>query len=95
MPNVGHLSLARDLLLGRLDPVPAGLCDAGHLRWFTRSSLAEALEESGWTVASIESAPGAPPPDPEPFLALASAWPDADRESLRRTSGSRTATRAE
>jgi len=83
VPNVGHLSVARDLLLGRHDPVPAGLCDAGHLRWFTRSSLAEALEESGWTVSSIESAPGAPAPDAEPFMALASAWPDADRESLR------------
>ena len=83
VPNVGHLSVARDLLLGRHDPVPAGLCDAGHLRWFTRSSLADALEESGWTVSSIESVPGAPAPDPEPFLALASSWPDADLESLR------------
>ncbi len=82
MPNVGHLSVVRDLLLGRHDPVPAGLCDAGHLRWFTRSSLAESLEEAGWAIASLEGLEGAPPPDREPFDALVRAWPDADRESL-------------
>lgn len=82
VPNVGHLSIARDLLAGRFDPVPAGLCDAGHLRWFTRPFLEGALAESGWTGARVESAPGYPPPDPEAFLALASAWPDAERDSL-------------
>src|SRR5262249_50027889 len=50
VPNVGHVSVVRDLLLGRFDPVPAGLLDAGHLRWWTRSSLEEMLEETGWTV---------------------------------------------
>jgi SAM-dependent methyltransferase len=82
VPNVGHLSVARDLLLGRHDPVPAGLCDAGHLRWFTKSFLAEAIAEAGWDLAGIESVPGAPAPDPGSFLALASHWPDADLESL-------------
>ncbi len=82
VPNVGHLSLVRDLLLGRHDPVPAGLCDAGHLRWFTKASLAEALEEAGWNTIAIESAPGAPAPDAGPFLELASGWPDIDRVSL-------------
>jgi SAM-dependent methyltransferase len=82
VPNVGHLSIVRDLLLGRHDPVPAGLCDAGHLRWFTRASLAENLEEAGWSVDSLEGMTGAPPPDPEGFLELVREWPDADRESL-------------
>jgi SAM-dependent methyltransferase len=82
VPNVGHLSIARDLLAGRFDPIPAGLADARHLRWFTRSLLAEALAESGWSTISIESEPGAPAPDTAAFLALAAAWPDADRESL-------------
>lgn len=82
VPNVGHLSVARDLLAGRFDPVPAGLCDAGHLRWFTRPFLADVLAESGWSGARIEADPGYPPPEPEPFLALASAWPDAERDSL-------------
>lgn len=82
VPNAGHLSIVRDLLAGRFDPVPAGLCDAGHLRWFTRTFLADVLAESGWTGARIESEPGAAPLDPGPFLALAAGWPDAERDSL-------------
>ncbi len=82
VPNVGHLSIVRDLIAGRFDPIPAGLTDAGHLRWFTRSFLAEAIAEAGWTLASLESEPGAPPPAAGELLALADAWPEADRESL-------------
>jgi SAM-dependent methyltransferase len=82
VPNVGHLSVVRDLLLGRFDPVPSGLCDAGHLRWFTRESLREALEEAGWRVETLEGEAGAPAPEAEAFTRLADAWPDADRESL-------------
>lgn len=83
VPNVGHLSLVRDLVLGRFDPLPAGLTDAGHLRWFTRASLEDALDEAGWRTVSIDPFAGAPPPDPEPFLDLATQWPGADPASLR------------
>jgi SAM-dependent methyltransferase len=83
VPNVGHLSVVRDLLLGRFDPVPAGLLDAGHLRWFTRDSLSEALEEAGWEVALLESVPGTPPAQAEEFLSFLSGFPRADRQSLR------------
>jgi SAM-dependent methyltransferase len=83
VPNVGHLSLVRDLVLGRFDPLPAGLADAGHLRWFTRASLEDALEEAGWRTISIGPFAGAPPPDPEPFLDFAGEWPGADPASLR------------
>lgn len=83
VPNVGHLSLVRDLLLGRFDPLPAGLADAGHLRWFTRASLEDALEEAGWRTVSIEPFDGAPPPNPEPFLDFVARWPGADPASLR------------
>jgi SAM-dependent methyltransferase len=82
VPNAGHLSLVRDLVLGRFDPVPAGLADAGHLRWFTKTSLGEALEEAGWRMISIDSWPGAPAPDAAGFLAGLSDWPGLDRESL-------------
>ena len=82
VPNAGHLSLVRDLLLGRFDPVPAGLADAGHLRWFTRTSLSAALEEAGWQVLSIESWPGAAASRKDEFLSALSCWPDLDRESL-------------
>jgi len=82
VPNVGHLSIVRDLILGRFDPLPAGLADAGHLRWFTRSFLEEALDEAGWRADVIEPVPGAPAPEGEEFLGWAQGWPDADRASL-------------
>lgn len=82
VPNVAHLSLVRDLVLGRFDPLPAGLADSGHLRWFTRTSLAEALEEAGWTDVTVEAQPGVPAPGAEEFLRWAGAWPGSDRESL-------------
>lgn len=83
VPNVGNLSVARDLLCGRFDPVPAGLLDAGHLRWFTRALLSEVLEETGWSEASVQGEPGAPSPDPDAFWKISEAWPDRDAESLR------------
>jgi len=82
VPNAGHLSLARDLLLGRFDPAPSGLADAGHLRWFSRDFLEEAIVEAGWSAPRIERERGAPAPDPSAFLALAAGSPDADRDSL-------------
>jgi SAM-dependent methyltransferase len=82
VPNVGHLSVVRDLLLGRFDPAPAGLLDSGHLRWFTRDSLAEALSEAGWRVGAIEPERGAPPAAEDEFLTWLGDWPGADRTSL-------------
>ena len=82
VPNVGHLSLVRDLLVGRFDPLPAGLADAGHLRWFTRDSLLETLEEAGWTDVAIAADPGAPAPAAHDFLRRAREWSGTDPESL-------------
>ena len=78
VPNAGHLSVIRDLVLGRFDPAPAGLLDAGHLRWFTRSFLAEALEEAGWRVDSIAGVQGATAPDAGGFLESLAGWPGLD-----------------
>jgi SAM-dependent methyltransferase len=83
VPNVGHLSLVRDLVLGRFDPLPAGLTDVGHLRWFDRRFLQEALEEAGWRVDRIEGLEGAPPPDAGTFLSRLEGWSNLDRASLR------------
>jgi SAM-dependent methyltransferase len=77
VPNAGHISIVRDLVLGRFDPTPSGLLDAGHLRWFTRSFLEEALDEAGWIVESVEGLSGAPSPDGEAFRsALLDLVPD-------------------
>lgn len=82
VPNVGHLSLVRDLVLGRFDVLPAGLADVGHLRWFSRSFLEEALEEAGWRTVAIQALAGAPAPDAEEFLKWGGGFPQADRGSL-------------
>jgi len=75
VPNAAHLSIVRDLLVGRFDPAPAGLEDAGHLRWFTRTFLAQCLEEAGWRLEEVEGATGAAAGGAEPFHAFFSAWP--------------------
>ncbi len=48
VPNAGAAAIVSDLLRGRFDPVGAGPEDAGHLRWLTRRSLEELLEETGF-----------------------------------------------
>ncbi len=82
VPNAGHLSVVRDLLFGRFDPLPAGLTDVGHLRWFTRGSLEDALEEAGWRLASMEAHPGALISTADEFLEAVGQWPGLDRRSL-------------
>jgi 2-polyprenyl-3-methyl-5-hydroxy-6-metoxy-1,4-benzoquinol methylase len=83
VPNVGHLSIVRDLVRGRFDPLPAGLADAGHLRWFTRASLEDALEEAGWKTIHLEGLPGAPAPDARDFVDRAvRAFPETDPVAL-------------
>lgn len=82
VPNAGHLSLVRDLARGRFDPVPAGLADVGHLRWFTRVSLVDALEEAGWRVESVEGEKAAAAAGAREFEAEIAAWPALDRDSI-------------
>lgn len=82
VPNAGHLSVVRDLVLGRFDPAPAGLLDAGHLRWFTRSFLAEALEEAGWRVSSIDGLEGAPASGAAGFLESVAGLPGLEPSLL-------------
>ena len=57
IPNAAGAPIVGDLISGRFDPVGAGPEDAGHLRWFTRGTLRELLEESGFTVLSLEPIP--------------------------------------
>jgi SAM-dependent methyltransferase len=57
VPNAASAPVVEDLIAGRFDPVGAGPEDAGHLRWFTRRSLRELLEESGFAVVSVDAMP--------------------------------------
>ena len=39
VPNVAHWSVRLNLLAGRFEYADVGICDATHLRWFTRKSI--------------------------------------------------------
>lgn len=58
VPNAASAAIVGDLIAGRFDPVPSGPEDAGHLRWFTRASLIELLEESGCRAIAVSPGPG-------------------------------------
>ena len=54
IPNLANASLVNDLLHGRFDYVYMGLTCVGHLRFFTRQTIADMLTIAGWTVVAIE-----------------------------------------
>lgn len=53
VPNVGHWSIVEDLLAGRWDYLPVGILCNTHLRFFTRASISEYLEEHGFRIENI------------------------------------------
>lgn len=57
LPNIANFSIVTDLLAGRFDYVYLGILCAGHLRFFTRSTITDMLEISGWTQLAIEAQP--------------------------------------
>jgi SAM-dependent methyltransferase len=80
-PNVGHWSVARDLLAGRWDYLPVGLLCASHVRFWTRKTLEDVLEMAGCGRCTIQPqvAEGA-----DEIADLAGRL-DLDLESLRTT----------
>lgn len=52
IPHVGHLDLARQLLLGNWRLTETGLLDRTHLRFFTEHSLTELMSRAGWHEAA-------------------------------------------
>jgi 2-polyprenyl-3-methyl-5-hydroxy-6-metoxy-1,4-benzoquinol methylase len=55
VPNVGHWSIVDDLIRGRFDYVPYAILSGTHVRFFTRSTLRDLFEASGYRVTSIET----------------------------------------
>jgi 2-polyprenyl-3-methyl-5-hydroxy-6-metoxy-1,4-benzoquinol methylase len=53
IPNLANASVVADLLHGRFDYVYMGLTCVGHVRFFTRQSIADMLTIAGWTVVEI------------------------------------------
>jgi 2-polyprenyl-3-methyl-5-hydroxy-6-metoxy-1,4-benzoquinol methylase len=54
IPNVANWAIVADLLQGRFDYAYIAIACAGHLRFFSRNTITDALEIAGWSVASIE-----------------------------------------
>jgi GT2 family glycosyltransferase/SAM-dependent methyltransferase len=54
IPNVAHGAVRLSLLAGRFEYQPLGLLDSTHIHFFTRESLQELLEVSGFTAVQVE-----------------------------------------
>jgi 2-polyprenyl-3-methyl-5-hydroxy-6-metoxy-1,4-benzoquinol methylase len=57
VPNVAHLWIRLNLLLGRFEYADRGILDRTHLRFFTRSSLRRALRDAGLRVERLDATP--------------------------------------
>ncbi|MEP6992997.1 MAG: class I SAM-dependent methyltransferase [Acidobacteriota bacterium] len=53
VPNVGHWSIIDDLFRGRFDYVPYSLLSGTHVRLFTRRTLVDLFEASGYRIEEI------------------------------------------
>jgi 2-polyprenyl-3-methyl-5-hydroxy-6-metoxy-1,4-benzoquinol methylase len=54
IPNARHVGLVYDLLVrGTFGYTEWGHRDSTHLRWFTKSDIAELLENAGWRVQRV------------------------------------------
>jgi 2-polyprenyl-3-methyl-5-hydroxy-6-metoxy-1,4-benzoquinol methylase len=54
LPNISCWAIVNDLLRGRFDYVYMGILCAGHLRFFTRRTILDMLELSGWELVRID-----------------------------------------
>jgi 2-polyprenyl-3-methyl-5-hydroxy-6-metoxy-1,4-benzoquinol methylase len=73
IPNLANASLVNDLLHGRFDYVYMGLTCVGHLRFFTRQTIADMLTIAGWTIVAIEPQEAVATPAREALLAALDA----------------------
>lgn len=53
LPNVSAWPIVADLLQGRFDYVYMGILCAGHIRFFTKQTVRDMLEISGWTEVAL------------------------------------------
>ncbi|MCP9826243.1 bifunctional 2-polyprenyl-6-hydroxyphenol methylase/3-demethylubiquinol 3-O-methyltransferase UbiG [Synechococcus sp. EJ6-Ellesmere] len=54
IPNMQHWSIQLRLNTGRLEYTDSGLMDRTHLRWFTRLTMRQLFESSGYRIDSIQ-----------------------------------------
>ena len=54
IPNIAHVSVILELLSGQFTYRPLGILDNTHLRFFTRKSIEELFEKSGYLIRLID-----------------------------------------
>ena len=54
VPNIAHASIAYELANGRFDYRPTGLLDVTHIRFFTRKSLLQVIDDAGYVVVDFD-----------------------------------------
>jgi 2-polyprenyl-3-methyl-5-hydroxy-6-metoxy-1,4-benzoquinol methylase len=54
IPNIGHVAVIAELLEGRFPYGSLGLLDETHLRFFTRHSIYDCFERSGFLISHLE-----------------------------------------
>jgi 2-polyprenyl-3-methyl-5-hydroxy-6-metoxy-1,4-benzoquinol methylase len=59
IPNVAHWTVRLRLMFGVFAYEPTGIMDATHLRWFTKASIIQLFEASGYQVTDIKHSVGA------------------------------------
>ena len=77
LPNMGHWAVVGDLLEGRFDYVPYSILSGTHLRFFTRRTVADLFEASGYAIASVETVAFPVSPGGAAKLALLRSFPGA------------------
>jgi 2-polyprenyl-3-methyl-5-hydroxy-6-metoxy-1,4-benzoquinol methylase len=82
VPNAGHWSVVADLLAGRFDYVPYSILSGTHIRFFTRATLSDLFEASGYRVEVVDTVVFPPSPAGADRLArlrtLTGASPDLE-----------------
>jgi SAM-dependent methyltransferase len=68
VPNFGHWSLIVDLLEGRFDYVPYSILSGTQVRFFTRRTLNDLFEASGYRIETVRAV--VPSPSPEGAVKL-------------------------
>jgi 2-polyprenyl-3-methyl-5-hydroxy-6-metoxy-1,4-benzoquinol methylase len=77
VPNVGNWAVVADLLAGRFEYVPYSILSGTHVRHFTRATVRDLFEASGFDVRSIDTVTLPLSPMDAERLERLSGWPGA------------------
>lgn len=77
VPNVGNWAIVSDLLAGRFDYVPYSILSGTHVRHFTRRTIGDLFEATGFRVESVDTVTLPLSPEGAGELERLAQWPGA------------------